>query len=58
MRDIHLEWLFRIANEPSRCGRFIKSLDAITSAMEKRMEKILFSGINEEKIAYNQTDIL
>ena len=58
MRDFHLEWLFRIANEPTRCGRFLKSLDAITGAMEKRIEKILFCGINKEETAYNQTDIL
>lgn len=58
MRDIHLEWLWRMANEPSRCARFVKSLDAITGALEKRMVKILFCGINEQKRAYNQTDIL
>ena len=58
LRDCHLEWLWRIANEPSRCAEFIKSLDLFPVAFKGGLEKILSCGIKEQKQAYNQTDIL
>lgn len=58
MREIRLEWLFRLLQEPSRCARFLHSLDILGIALERRIEKMLLRGIKEQKRAYNQTDIL
>lgn len=57
IRDMHLEWLWRTACEPSRCGRLIKSLGAFTGAFEYGFKKIISCGMKQEKRAYNQTDI-
>ena len=58
MREMHLEWLWRIIQEPGRSRRFVKSLNVFSIALEKRIEKILFCGMKELKRAYNQTDKL
>ena len=49
LRDCHLEWLWRILNEPSRCAEFIKSLDVFPSALRCGLEKILSYGIKGQK---------
>lgn len=48
-RDCHLEWLWRIANEPSRIVDFLKSLDAFPYALKSGLEKILACGIKGQK---------
>ena len=58
MRDMHLEWLWRIVQDPSRCVRLIKSLDVFAEAIDMRFEKVINCGINKARRAYNQIDIL
>ncbi len=58
LRRLHLEWLYRVARQPSRVFRLVKSFDAVLYAGKSRLEKMIACGINEVKRAYNQTDIL
>ena len=41
LRDVHLEWLYRIACEPKRLNRFLPSLTVLLKAVSYRAEKIL-----------------
>ena len=41
LRDVHLEWLYRIACEPKRLKRFLPSLAVLLKAVSYRAEKIL-----------------
>ena len=49
MRAFHLEWLWRIANDPSRCTRFARSLDAFPFAFKIGLKKYLSSGMKGRK---------
>jgi N-acetylglucosaminyldiphosphoundecaprenol N-acetyl-beta-D-mannosaminyltransferase len=53
VRNMHLEWMWRIMEEPSRCFRLVSSLDVMIKAMDARFEKIIDLGINRINRTYN-----
>lgn len=52
IRHKHLEWLWRILNQPQRAGRFIRSTPVLFDALSVFIKNF---GMKEEKGAYNQT---
>lgn len=56
-RALHLEWLWRIANEPKRIRRFVHSLAVFPLAFCTRIKKEGSKGMKAQKNAYNQTDV-
>lgn len=52
VRQAHLEWLWRIMNQPKRVGRFISSVPVLFDAFSVFINNF---GMNGEKEAYNQT---
>ena len=57
IREMHLEWLWRMAQDPSRIRRFVSSLPIIIVASQKGVAKFIFKGIKAKRDAYNQTSV-